>query len=138
MAREAMKLAGLLSELAFAIASILAENLGYDEKHFPNNCDKSTCFLRLNRYPPCPYASRTFRLIPHTDSDFLTILYQDQVGGLHLMKDTKWVAIRPNPDAIVVNIGDLFQVIIHINFCAPFILSLLICISSFNVKFELD
>lgn len=49
-------------------------------------------------------------LIPHTDSDFLTILYQDQVGGLQLVKDRKWIAVKPNPNALIINIGDLFQV----------------------------
>jgi len=120
--REMMeKLAGQLSELAHTIASILAQNLGYNGQYFPENCNKSTCFLRLNRYPPCPFSPETFGLMPHTDSDYLTILYQDQVGGLQLMKDTKWVAVKPNPEALIVNIGDLFQVIIHIMFYSYFI-----------------
>uniref|UniRef100_A0A803M232 Fe2OG dioxygenase domain-containing protein n=1 Tax=Chenopodium quinoa TaxID=63459 RepID=A0A803M232_CHEQI len=41
--------------------------------------------------------------------DFLTILYQDQVGGLQLVKDGKWISVKPNPEALIVNIGDLFQ-----------------------------
>ncbi|KAJ6908769.1 hypothetical protein NC651_018981 [Populus alba x Populus x berolinensis] len=32
-----------------------------------------------------------------------------EVGGLQLMKDSKWVAVKPNPDALIVNIGDLSQ-----------------------------
>ncbi|MBA0807880.1 hypothetical protein Gohar_023657 [Gossypium harknessii] len=47
--------------------------------------------------------------MPHTDSDFLTILHQDQVGGLQLVKDGQWIAVKPNPEALVINIGDLFQ-----------------------------
>jgi gibberellin 2-oxidase len=54
--------------------------------------------------------------MPHTDSDFITILYQDQVGGLQLVKDKKWIAVKPNPNALIINIGDLFQVFIEINF----------------------
>lgn len=105
------KLAVAMSELARTLAGVLAENLGYSRRStFPENCDESTCFLRLNRYPPCPFAPGTFGLMPHTDSDFLTILYQDQVGGLQLMKDSKWVAVKPIPGALIVNIGDLFQV----------------------------
>uniref|UniRef100_M8CJC1 Gibberellin 2-beta-dioxygenase 8 n=1 Tax=Aegilops tauschii TaxID=37682 RepID=M8CJC1_AEGTA len=61
------------------------------------------------RYPACPFAPDTFGLVPHTDSDFLTILCQDQVGGLQLMKDSRWVAVKPRSDALIVNIGDLFQ-----------------------------
>lgn len=98
-----------MSELARTLAGVLAENLGYPGDCFTESCSKSTCFLRLNRYPPCPFSPDTFGLMPHTDSDFLTILYQDQVGGLQLMKDSKWVAVKPNLDALIVNIGDLFQ-----------------------------
>ena len=29
------------------------------------------------------------------------------------MEDGKWVAVKPNPQALIVNIGDLFQVIFH-------------------------
>jgi len=53
-----------------------------------------------------------FGLLPHTDSSFLTILNQDPIGGLQLMKDGKWIGVKPNPQALVVNIGDLFQVMI--------------------------
>nr|CAD1836195.1 unnamed protein product [Ananas comosus var. bracteatus] len=103
------KLAAAMSALARTLAGVLAENLGYTGNGFPVNCDDKTCFLRLNRYPPCPFAPETFGLMPHTDSDFLTVLHQDHVGGLHLMKDSEWVAVAPNPDVLVVNIGDLFQ-----------------------------
>ncbi|XP_017700854.2 gibberellin 2-beta-dioxygenase 6 [Phoenix dactylifera] len=108
--RAAMeKLAGAMSELARMLAGVLAENLGCPGECFIENCSERTCFLRLNRYPPCPFSPETYGLMPHTDSDFLTILHQDEVGGLQLMKDSKWVAVRPNPDALIVNIGDLFQ-----------------------------
>ncbi|KAB1201314.1 Gibberellin 2-beta-dioxygenase 8 [Morella rubra] len=73
------------------------------------SCLPSTCYLRLNRYPPCPLPLEVFGLTPHTDSDFLTILHQDQVGGLQLVKDGRWIAVKPNPEALIINIGDLFQ-----------------------------
>ncbi|XP_030960669.1 gibberellin 2-beta-dioxygenase 6-like [Quercus lobata] len=108
--REVMKeFAAAMSELARLLAGILAENLGHQTGVFEDICDESTCFIRLNRYPACPISPEMFGLVPHTDSDFLTILYQDQVGGLQLMKDSKWVAVKPNQDALIVNIGDLFQ-----------------------------
>ncbi|PKU75881.1 Gibberellin 2-beta-dioxygenase 8 [Dendrobium catenatum] len=103
------KVAEAMTELARILAGVLAENLGCPATCFLENCSESTCFLRLNRYPPCPFFPAAFGLMPHTDSDFLTILHQDQVGGLQLMKDSKWVSVKPNPDALIVNIGDLFQ-----------------------------
>lgn len=108
--REVMKeFAAAMSELARLLAGVLAENLGHKKGELEDICDESTCFLRLNRYPACPISPEMFGLVPHTDSDFLTILCQDQVGGLQLMKDSKWVAVKPNQDALIVNIGDLFQ-----------------------------
>ncbi|KAI3844811.1 hypothetical protein MKW92_035477 [Papaver armeniacum] len=106
--------AGTLSELALKIAQVLAENVGSESKgltgYFAENCSEETCYLRLNRYPPCPISSeQVFGLMPHTDSDFLTILYQDQVGGLQLLKDGRWVTVKPNPQYLIINIGDLFQ-----------------------------
>ncbi|KAL5168995.1 Gibberellin 2-beta-dioxygenase 6 [Glycine soja] len=109
--REAInEFAPAMLEVSRLLASILAQNLGYPEDALEKLCDAGTCFLRLNHYPCCPKSKdEIFGLVPHTDSDFLTILYQDHVGGLQLMKDSKWVAVKPNPDALIVNIGDLFQ-----------------------------
>ncbi|KAK9115640.1 hypothetical protein Sjap_014587 [Stephania japonica] len=108
--REATKkVAVSMSKLARLLAGVLAENLGHPKGVFDGICNESTCFLRLNHYPRCPVTAEAFGLVPHTDSDFLTVLYQDQVGGLQLMKDTKWVAVKPSPSTLIVNIGDLFQ-----------------------------
>lgn len=104
------RFASAVSELAATIAGVLAGNLGHRGKLPTESCSKASCFLRLNRYPRCPFSQEAFGLVPHTDSDFITVLHQDQVGGLQLMKDSNWVAVRPNPDALIVNIGDLFQV----------------------------
>ncbi|OMO64911.1 Oxoglutarate/iron-dependent dioxygenase [Corchorus olitorius] len=99
-----------VASLAEELAEILVEKiLGHKSTYFQENCLPSTCYLRLNRYPPCQIASQIFGLMPHTDSDFLTILHQDQIGGLQLVKDGKWVAVKPNPEALIINIGDLFQ-----------------------------
>jgi gibberellin 2-oxidase len=114
--------ATISSNLAQTLADILAEKMGHDSTFFKENCLPNTCYLRLNRYPPCPIASPIHGLMPHTDSDFITILYQDQVGGLQLVKDKKWIAVKPNPNALIINIGDLFQVFIEINNYAATIL----------------
>uniref|UniRef100_A0A0D9VIL6 gibberellin 2beta-dioxygenase n=1 Tax=Leersia perrieri TaxID=77586 RepID=A0A0D9VIL6_9ORYZ len=110
------EVADAMSKLARTLARVLAESLlGHGAaagERFPEGCDDATCFLRLNRYPPCPFSpddASAFGLVPHTDSDFLTVLCQDHVGGLQLMKGSRWVAVKPIPGALIVNIGDLFQ-----------------------------
>ncbi|KAA8515467.1 hypothetical protein F0562_018922 [Nyssa sinensis] len=99
----------IVSELAQMLAEILAEKMEHKSTFFKENCLPNTCYLRMNRYPPCPISSEVFGLMPHTDSDFLTILHQDQIGGLQLVKDGKWIAVKPNQEALIINIGDLFQ-----------------------------
>ncbi|KAF7055207.1 hypothetical protein CFC21_062767 [Triticum aestivum] len=107
------EVADAMLRVADTVAGTLAENLGHEaggsESAFPAGCDGTTCFLRLNRYPACPFAADSLGMVPHTDSDFLTILCQDQVGGLQLIKDSRWVAVKPHADALIVNVGDLFQ-----------------------------
>lgn len=107
------EVAGAMSKLAGTLARVLAEALLGRRpagERFPEGCDETTCFLRLNRYPACPISHGALGLVPHTDSDFLTVLCQDQqVGGLQLMKGGRWVAVKPIPGTLVVNIGDLFQ-----------------------------
>jgi len=105
------KFASESEALAYMLAEVLAEKSGQNSSFFKENCVRNTCYLRMNRYPPCPKPSEVYGLMPHTDSDFLTILYQDQVGGLQLIKDNRWIAVKPNPKALIINIGDLFQVI---------------------------
>ncbi|KAM3226445.1 hypothetical protein ACQJBY_058846 [Aegilops geniculata] len=115
------EVANAMSKLANTLARVLAESLGHTAgQRFPEGCDERTCFLRLNRYPPCPFSPDAFGLVPHTDSDFLTVLCQDQVGGLQLMKGSRWVAVKPIPGALIVNIGDLLQVhayLTHMHAC---------------------
>ncbi|KAM0859204.1 hypothetical protein ACQ4PT_047354 [Festuca glaucescens] len=80
-----------------------------DDDEMMMSCTRGTCFLRLNRYPPCG-GGGAFGLCAHTDSDFLTILRPlDTVGGLQLLKDGRWLTVKPNLGALVVNIGDLLQ-----------------------------
>ncbi|XP_011624803.1 gibberellin 2-beta-dioxygenase 8-like [Amborella trichopoda] len=99
----------VMGKLALSLARILAEKLGQSLEFFSENSNERTSFVRLNHYPLCPLWPEVLGLVPHTDGDFLTILCQDQVGGLQLMKDCKWISIMPNPEAFIVNIGDLFQ-----------------------------
>lgn len=107
--------AASMERLARVLTEVLVTSLGETMEVFEEMISDETCFLRLNRYPPCPLSSEVHGLVPHTDSDFLTILHQDQVGGLELMKDSQWYAVKPHNDALIVNIGDLFQVINVLN-----------------------
>ncbi|XP_057457440.1 gibberellin 2-beta-dioxygenase 8-like [Lotus japonicus] len=98
-----------MAPLAESLAEILACKVNVKSSYFPQNCLPKSSYIRLNRYPPCPISSNVYGLLPHNDTSFLTIVYQDHVGGLQLLKDGKWIGVKPNPRALVVNVGDLFQ-----------------------------
>ncbi|KAJ1391468.1 Oxoglutarate/iron-dependent dioxygenase [Sesbania bispinosa] len=99
---EAMK------ELSLVIMELLAISLGVDRLHYRRYFQDGNSIMRCNYYPPCNSSSLTLGTGPHTDPTSLTILHQDQVGGLEVFADNKWVAVRPRPEALVINIGDTF------------------------------
>ncbi|CAH8391763.1 unnamed protein product [Eruca vesicaria subsp. sativa] len=68
--------------------------------------------MRMNYYPPCPEPDQVIGLTPHSDSSALTILLQvNDVEGLQIKKNGKWVPVKPLPNAFVVNIGDVLEII---------------------------
>jgi isopenicillin N synthase-like dioxygenase len=91
---------------AFAIALQMPENFIAD-KHQAQNYT-----LRLLHYPPLanlPKAGQ-IRAGAHSDYGTLTLLFQDDVGGLEVQTTTgKWISAPSIPDAILINTGDLTQ-----------------------------
>ncbi|WP_422367253.1 isopenicillin N synthase family dioxygenase [Pelagibius sp.] len=59
-------------------------------------------------YPPQPADGDRFGVAPHTDFGVLTVLAQDDVGGLEVQDVRgRWVAAPPIPGSLIVNVGDL-------------------------------
>ncbi|KAL9463311.1 hypothetical protein AB3S75_001173 [Citrus x aurantiifolia] len=68
--------------------------------------------LNLNYYPACPDRDRAMGLAAHTDSSLFTILYQNSVSGLQVLREgTGWVTVPPVWDALVVNVGDMLHIL---------------------------
>ncbi|XP_061346812.1 gibberellin 20 oxidase 1-D-like [Gastrolobium bilobum] len=100
---EAMK------ELTPVIMELLAIGLGVDRLHFQRFFEDAESIMRCNFYPPCNSSGLTLGSGPHCDPTSLTILHQDQVGGLEVFVDNKWLPVRPRSDSFVINIGDTFM-----------------------------
>ena len=48
----------------------------------------------------------------HSDVVALTILLQiNEMEGLQIRKDGRWIPIKPLPNAFIVNVGDILEVI---------------------------
>uniref|UniRef100_A0A0E0HQN7 Fe2OG dioxygenase domain-containing protein n=1 Tax=Oryza nivara TaxID=4536 RepID=A0A0E0HQN7_ORYNI len=66
-------------------------------------------------YPPCPEPEKTMGTTRHSDPSFLTVLLQDESGGLQAVlprpPEERWVDVPPVAGALVVNVGDLLQLV---------------------------
>ncbi|XP_031493539.1 gibberellin 20 oxidase 1-D-like [Nymphaea colorata] len=98
-----------MSNLSLGIMELLAMSLGVDRMHYREFFQGNNSIMRLNYYPPCQRPDLTLGTGPHCDPTSLTILHQDDVGGLEVFVDGKWHKIRPNTNAFVINIGDTFM-----------------------------
>jgi len=90
---------------------LLSEALGLN----PNHLNKMGCTEGLvaigHYYPECPQPELTMGTSKHADDDFLTVLLQDHIGGLQILHQNHWVDVPPTPGALVVNVGDLLQLV---------------------------
>jgi isopenicillin N synthase-like dioxygenase len=101
-----------IKKLAIALLLKMAEALTMDPKEMHEFFDDGTQSIRVNYYPPCPTPEKVIGLTPHSDSVGLTILLQaNEVEGLQVRKDGKWVPVKPLPNAFVINIGDMMEII---------------------------
>ncbi|RDY10073.1 Protein SRG1, partial [Mucuna pruriens] len=68
--------------------------------------------MRWNYYPPCPQPENVIGINPHSDAGALTILLQvNETEGLQIKKDGKWIPVKPLPNAFVVNVGDMLEIL---------------------------
>ncbi len=69
--------------------------------------------LRLVYYPPAPKDAPAdlYGAAPHTDSNCITLLHQDKVGGLQVKSsDEQWLDVPPRQDAFVLNTGKIMSI----------------------------
>ncbi|MED6221420.1 hypothetical protein PIB30_054430 [Stylosanthes scabra] len=70
--------------------------------------------INLNYYPACPNHDLAVAIGRHSDVSTLTILLQDQTGGLFVRTEEEdrrgWIHVPPIPEALVINIGDALQI----------------------------
>jgi isopenicillin N synthase-like dioxygenase len=87
-----------------------AESLGQDaDVLMPVIGDDPHQLVKLIRYPGRVAAGSAQGVGPHKDSGLLTLLLQDEQGGLQVETPAGWIDVAPRPDALVVNIGELLE-----------------------------
>ncbi|KAF6175026.1 hypothetical protein GIB67_039574 [Kingdonia uniflora] len=93
------------------LAKLLSQALNLNPDYLNNIECMRTQGVVGNYYPPCPEPHLTFGTSKHSDPAFLTILLQDHIGGLQVLYEDQWVNVPPVRGALVINIGDLLQLI---------------------------
>ena len=109
------------AKLSLRLLRAMCAGLGLPPDHLDGAFDPDhTGFIRLNYYPVRdPLAERDdIAHLPvadlgvhhHTDAGALTVLLQDEVGGLQVCRDGYWHDVPPVKGAFVINTGDMMQV----------------------------
>ncbi|GAB1537719.1 oxidoreductase [Scytonema sp. NUACC21] len=100
------------TELANKVLQAFALALQLPEDFFATNHNQQNHTLRLLHYPSLlqPAKPRQVRAGEHSDYGSITLLFQDEVGGLEVQTATgEWIAARGIPATVVVNTGDLME-----------------------------
>jgi gibberellin 3beta-dioxygenase len=112
----------VMKQLGSKLLNVMLLSLGLSEEEIERDSpvkdwhDMSAA-IQLNSYPACPDPDRTIGLAAHTDSSFLTLLYQNGVSGLQVLRPKdhagpmRWVTVPPILNTFTVNIGDLMHVL---------------------------
>ena len=101
-----------MTELAHKLMRLALDAIDVREQGILEAFDTPTIWLRLLHYPPQPpqAAEDLYGSAPHKDFGCLTLLAQDDVGGLQVQTPAgKWVDVPPREDAFILNVGDMLH-----------------------------
>jgi isopenicillin N synthase-like dioxygenase len=101
-----------LLALGRRLMGMIALSLELEETFFDAMVAEPFALMCLNHYPPQPVAAPAGQLGAgaHTDWGGVTLLLQDELGGLEVRNVSgEWVRADPVPGTFVVNLGDMIQ-----------------------------
>ncbi len=103
-----------MTRLGHALMAGVALGLGLEESYFVDRYTSDPLILfRIFNYPPSRAASADkdarWGVGEHTDYGLLTILRQDDAGGLQVKSRSRWIDAPPIPASFICNIGDMLD-----------------------------
>lgn len=99
-----------MNKLGRRVAGFLALSLDLPEGAFARALTDPLTYSQLFHYPPMPVALAGQRLGAgaHSDWGMLTILLQDDVGGLEILtRDARWHPAAPVPGTFAIILGEM-------------------------------
>ena len=101
----------VMTKLGHTLMRGFSLSLGLEEDYFANHYTTDPLILfRIFHYPPPPVEQDiNWGVGEHTDYGVLTILKQDQIGGLQVKTRSGWFDAPPIENAFVCNIGDMLD-----------------------------
>ncbi|XP_015967468.1 1-aminocyclopropane-1-carboxylate oxidase homolog 1 [Arachis duranensis] len=105
-----------VKKLALTLLELLSEALDLESSYLKDIDCGEGIFMVGHYYPPCPEPELTWGIGGHTDIGFVTVLLQDQVGGLQVFHEDQWIDVTPIPGAFIINLGDMMQLITNDKF----------------------
>ena len=98
-----------MTQLGHSLMAGIALSLGLEDSYFADHGTADPLILfRIFNYPPMTDEA-LWGVGEHTDYGLLTILLQDDAGGLEVRSRKRWVPAPPIPGSFVCNIGDMLD-----------------------------
>ena len=95
---------------AHAVMAGIALSLGLSSDYFHSRyTSRPTLLFRIFHYPPSAVSDPRWGVGEHTDYGLLTLLAQDDVGGLQVKTAQGWLEAPPISETLVCNIGDMLD-----------------------------
>jgi isopenicillin N synthase-like dioxygenase len=104
----------LTRDLGRTLSQLIALSMGLDESYFDDGLIEPSMVGRLLHYPSQDQGITANQIGAgaHTDWGLLTILLQDDIGGLEVQNsEDDWIKAPPIEGAFVVNLGEMMRVL---------------------------
>nr|ASK51797.1 putative anthocyanidin synthase [Muscari armeniacum] len=110
MQQFAKELRGVASKML----AILSLGLGLEAEKLENELggtEELLMQMKINYYPKCPQPDLALGVEAHTDVSPLSFILHNDVPGLQVFYDGRWVTAKLVPDTLIVHVGDSLEIL---------------------------